>query len=476
MTSNAGPFGDPFEPPYDDPYAGVPSDTGIPSAALHDKQPPNDQAAEQAVLGAMLLSKDLPPLMHQILRADDFYKPAHGRIYDAIMKLSANEEPADAVTVADELDKEGELQRIVGAPSLHPRIAAVPSVANAPYYAHIVAEKALLRRLVDAGMRITSYGYAAADGMDVDAMVDRAQAEIYEVTERRHTEDYKSLEDVLQPTMDEIEEIARNDGKAAGVPTGFFHLDELTNGLHAGQMIIIAARPGVGKSTLALDIMRNCSLKHDKTSVMFSLEMGRIELTMRLLSAEAQVRLADMRGGRLDDADWGKLVKRMSEIADKPLYIDDSPNITMMEIRAKTRRLKQQHGLDLVVVDYLQLMSSGKKVESRQQEVAEFSRQLKLLAKELEVPVIAVSQLNRGPEQRNDKRPQVSDLRESGSLEQDADMVLLLHRPEMFDPNDVHAGEAEIIVGKHRGGPTGTVEVVSQLHFSRFVNKARDFD
>ena len=275
--------------------------------------------------------------------------------------------------------------------------------------------------------------------------------------------------------MEEIEEIAHNDGRS-GVPTGIFQLDDITNGLHPGQMIIIAARPGVGKSTLALDIMRNASIKNDLTSIMFSLEMGRNELTMRLLSAEAQIRLADMRGGKMDDADWGKLVRRMSEIADAPLYIDDSPNVTMMEIRAKARRLKQQKSLDLIVVDYLQLMTSGKKVESRQQEVAEFSRQLKLLAKELEVPVIAVSQLNRGPEQRNDKRPQVSDLRESGSLEQDADIVLLLHRPEMFDPNDVHAGEAEIIIGKHRGGPTGKVEVVSQLHYSRFVNKARDFD
>lgn len=442
---------------------------------IRGHQPPNDQAAEQAVLGAMMLSKDLPPLMHSIVRSEDFYKPAHSLIYDAIMKLSSNEEPADAVTVADQLEKEGTLQRIGGAPYLHTLIESVPSAANGTYYAHIVAEKALLRRLVEAGMRITSYGYAGAEGMEVDAMVDRAQAEIYDVTEKRQTEDYKSLEEVLTPTMEEIEEIARNDGRS-GVPTGIFQLDEITNGLHPGQMIIIAARPGVGKSTLALDIMRNASIKNGLTSIMFSLEMGRNELTMRLLSAEAQIRLADMRGGKMDDADWSKLVRRMSEIADAPLYIDDSPNITMMEIRAKARRLKQQKGLDLIVVDYLQLMTSGKKVESRQQEVAEFSRQLKLLAKELEVPVIAVSQLNRGPEQRNDKRPQVSDLRESGSLEQDADIVLLLHRPEMFDPNDVHAGEAEIIIGKHRGGPTGKVEVVSQLHYSRFVNKARDFD
>lgn len=442
--------------------------------SIHGQQPPNDQAAEQAVLGAMMLSKDLPPLMHAIVRSEDFYKPAHSLIYDAIMQLSSNEEPADAVTVADQLEKDGSLQRIGGAPYLHTLIESVPSAANGTYYAQIVAEKALLRRLVEAGMRITSYGYAGAEGMEVDTMVDRAQAEIYDVTERRQTEDYHALEDVLTPTMEEIEEIAHNDGKS-GVPSGIADLDNITNGFHPGQMIIIAARPGVGKSTLALDIMRNASINNGLTSIMFSLEMGRNELTMRLLSAEAQIRLGAMRGGKMKSEEWDKLVKRMAEIADSPLFIDDSPNVTMMEIRAKARRLKQQKDLHLIVVDYLQLMSSGKKVESRQQEVAEFSRQLKLLAKELEVPVIAVSQLNRGPEQRNDKRPQVSDLRESGSLEQDADMVLLLHRPEMFDPNDVHAGEAEIIIGKHRGGPTGTVEVVSQLHYSRFVNKARDF-
>lgn len=474
MPSNTGPFGDAFAPPYDDPYVVTSGSTTSSSESLADVQPPNDQAAEKAVLGAMLLSKDLPPLMHQIVRAEDFYTPAHGRIYDAIIKLSSNEEPADAVTVADQLEKDGELERIGGRPYLHTLIESVPSPASGPYYAQIVAEKALLRRLIDAGMRITSYGYAATEGMEVEEMVNRAQAEIYSVTEQRRTEDYKSLDEVLVPTMEEIDNIANSDGKALGILTGFLDLDNTLNGLRPGQMIIIAARPGMGKSTLALDIMRSCSLRQDKTSIIFSLEMGRTELTMRLLSAEANILFDKIRKGNMDGSDWDSLVKCMSEIADKPLYIDDSPSITMMEIRAKARRLKQQHGLDLIVVDYLQLMSSGKKVESRQQEVAEFSRQLKLLAKELEVPVIAISQLNRNSENRNDKRPQVSDLRESGSLEQDADVVLLLHRPAVFDPNDVHAGEAEIIIGKHRGGPTGTIEVVEQLHYSRFINKARD--
>ncbi|SHS88805.1 replicative DNA helicase [Mycobacteroides abscessus subsp. abscessus] len=320
---------------------------------------------------------------------------------------------------------------------------------------------------------MVQYGYAGAEGADVAEVVDRAQAEVYDVTDRRMSEDYVPLEELLQPTMDEIDAIASAGGISKGVPTGFTDLDEITNGLHPGQMIIVAARPGVGKSTLGLDFMRSCSIKHQLPSVIFSLEMSKTEIVMRLLSAEAKIKLGDMRSGRMSDDDWTRLARRMSEISEAPLYIDDSPNLTMMEIRAKARRLNQKAGLKLVVVDYLQLMTSGKKHESRQQEVSEFSRNLKLLAKELEVPVIAISQLNRGPEQRTDKRPQVSDLRESGSLEQDADMVILLHRPDAFERDDPRGGEADLILGKHRNGPTATITVAHQLHLSRFTNMAR---
>ena len=303
-------------------------------------------------------------------------------------------------------------------------------------------------------------------------MVDRAQAAVYEVTERRTSEDFVALEELLQPTLDEIDAIATRGGVALGVPTGFADLDAVTNGLHAGQMIIVAARPGIGKSTLGLDFARSCSVKHGMTSVVFSLEMSRSEIVMRLLSAEARIRLADMRSGRMSDDDWTRMARRMSEISEAPLFIDDSPNLTMMEIRAKARRLKQRHDLKLVVVDYMQLMTSGRKVESRQQEVSEFSRQLKLLAKELDVPVVAISQLNRGPEQRTDKKPMLADLRESGSLEQDADIVLLIHRPDAFEHDDPRAGEADLILAKHRNGPTRTVTVAHQLHYSRFVDLA----
>ena len=765
-----------------------------PPSEDYGRQPPQDLAAEQSVLGGMLLSKDAIADVLERLRPGDFYRPAHQNVYDAILSLYGRGEPADAVTVAAELDRQGLLRRIGGHLYLHDLIATVPMAANAGHYAGIVAEKALLRRLVEAGTRVVQYGYAGAEGADVAEIVDRAQAEIYDVADRRNSEDFVALEDLLQPTMDEIDAIASNGGLARGVPTGFTELDEVTNGLHAGQMIIVAARPGVGKalaldtplptpsgwttmaevgvgdvllgadglptrvvavtdvmlgrpcfevefsdgtvivadaahqwltetrasrksaqaaavrttaeiagslrcdtrdrrlnhsvvsaraldlpereylvapytlgawlgdgtsacaqitdadpeiimrieadgfiaedfparlrtlgvlgdkhipteylrgsetqrrallaglldtdgtvtvggsvqfcttnfrlmsdvaelivslgyrcrtstkrvrgrhessstahtltfstddqvfavprkaiahkdrrattgaarsrsrfivdvrrvatvpvrcvevdnaghmylaskamipthnSTLGLDFLRSCSIKNRLASVIFSLEMSKSEIVMRLLSAEAKIKLADMRSGRMTDDDWTRLARRMSEISEAPLYIDDSPNLTMMEIRAKARRLRQKANLKLVVIDYLQLMTSGKKHESRQVEVSEFSRQLKLLAKELEVPVIAISQLNRGPEQRTDKKPMLSDLRESGSLEQDADMVILLHRPDAFDRDDPRGGEADFILAKHRNGPTKTVTVAHQLHLSRFANMAR---
>ncbi len=715
--------------------------TDAPNEVDYGRQPPQDVAAEQSALGGMLLSKDAIADVLEKLRPHDFYRPNHQTVYEAILDLYGRGEPADAVTVAAELDRRGQLRRVGGAPYLHTLISTVPTAANAGYYAGIVAEKAILRRLVEAGTRVVQYGYAGAEGADVAEIVDRAQAEVYDVTDRRMSEDYAPLEELLQPTMDELDAVASAGGISKGVPTGFTDLDEITNGLHPGQMIIVAARPGVGKalsidtplptptgwttmgevqvgeellcpdgtatritratdvmigrpcyevefdfgttivadeehqwhtaagirttaqlqpgidtiaatrpldlkpielrtpghpapvhtfgagaylagdpyftnpteaaaaqvylrgsreqreavltalldtaaartgvqalvnadgslsipsgvdpeqitellaslgyitnhqeadgmitfragtqklphhavaealacvtgatyvecrhqivavrridsvpvrcvqvqhpdhlylagramipthnSTLGLDFMRSCSIKHQKASVIFSLEMSKSEIVMRLLSAEAKIKLADMRSGRMSDDDWTRLARRMSEISEAPLYIDDSPNLTMMEIRAKARRLNQKVGLKLVVVDYLQLMTSGKKHESRQQEVSEFSRNLKLLAKELDVPVVAISQLNRGPEQRTDKRPQVSDLRESGSLEQDSDMVILLHRPDAFERDDPRGGEADLILGKHRNGPTATITVAHQLHLSRFTNMAK---
>jgi replicative DNA helicase len=775
------------------------------------RTPPQDIAAEQSVLGGMLLSKDAIADVVETLRSNDFYRPAHELVFDSILDLYGRGEPADAVTVSAELTKRGALSRIGGPAYLHTLISSVPTAANAGYYARIVRERAVLRRLVDAGTRIVQLGYSGADGRgggDVDELVNNAQAEVYAVTETRSSEDYAPLSEIIEGAIDEIEASSHRGDGLTGVPTGFADLDRLTNGLHPGQMIVIAARPAMGKalaldtplatpdgwttmravrvgqqligadglptsvvaatevmhgrpcyevtfsdgstivadgqhqwltdtrasrrsrqqaasgsngyrshqtfpavrtteeifatlrteaagqrlnhsvtnaaplqlpdrellvspyvlgawlgdgtsagaqitsadpgivmrleaeechartgtlqarlrtvgvlgnkhipldylrasqrqrrdllaglldtdgtvgqtgavqfsvtherlardvfelvislgyrcsimkkavkgrtlesstaftlnfttdddvfhlerkrllhkerrvrqsqgresrfvtdvrpiasvpvrcvevanddhlylagrsmipthnSTLGLDIARSAAIHHHMASVMFSLEMGRNEITMRLLSAEARIPLQHMRKGTMREEDWTRLAKTMGDVSEAPLFIDDSPNMSLMEIRAKCRRLKQKHDLKLVVIDYLQLMTSGKKVESRQQEVSEFSRALKLLAKELQVPVIALSQLNRGAEQRTDKKPAMSDLRESGSIEQDADMVILLHREDAYEKESPRAGEADFIVAKHRNGPTDTITVAFQGHYSRFVDMA----
>jgi replicative DNA helicase len=386
-----------------------------------DRTPPQDMAAEQSVLGAMLISKDSIADVSEVVRGADFYRPSHELIHDAIIDLYGRGEPADPITVVAELQRRGELARVGGAPYLHTLSANVPIAANAGYYAEIVREKAILRRLVDAGTKIVQIGYAGEG--QVDDVVDQAQAEVYKITDRRSSEDYAPLSDIMDGVLDEIEAIGNREAGLYGVPTGFADLDDLTNGLHAGQMIIVAARPAMGKSTLALDLCRAASIHNNLTSCFFSLEMTRSEITMRLLSAEAKVPLNHIRNGQMDDGDWDKLARKMGEVSSAPMFIDDSPNMTMMEIRAKARRLKQRHDLRVIVIDYMQLMTSGRKVESRQLEVSEFSRQIKLLAKELEVPIIALSQLNRGPEQRSDKRPMMSDLRESGCLTADTRLM-----------------------------------------------------
>jgi replicative DNA helicase len=383
-----------------------------------DKSPPQDIAAEQSVLGGMLLSKDAIADVVEILKIHDFYRPVHATVFETILDLYGRGEPADGVTVAAALSDSGDLQRIGGVPYLHTLIESVPTAANASYYARIVSERAVLRRLVEAGTKIVQLGYGTGGngGRDVDDIVDLAQQAVYDVTERRVSEDFAVLADMLQPTLDEIEAVGATGGMMTGVPTGFSDLDRLLNGLHPGQLIIVAGRPGLGKSTASMDFARNAAIRANCASAIFSLEMSKIEIVMRLLSAEARVPLHVLRSGQLSDDDWTKLARRMGEISEAPIFVDDTPSMNLMEIRAKARRLKQRHDLKLIVVDYLQLMTSPKRTESRQQEVADLSRGLKLLAKEVECPVIAVSQLNRGPEQRTDKRPQLSDLRESGCM------------------------------------------------------------
>jgi replicative DNA helicase len=438
-----------------------------------DRTPPHDLLAEQSTLGGMLLSGDAVADVVESLRGTDFYVPKHELIFEAILSLYSHGEPTDVIAVTDELIKTGDLQRAGGADYLHSLTSIVPTAANAAYYASIVRERALLRRLVEAGTRIVQMGYNG-QGEALD-LVNNAQAEIYSVTGAEQAEDYVPLQIAVDAAVEEIEAARGRDGQMTGIPTGFSGLDQLTNGLHPGQMIVVAARPAMGKSTLALDFARAAAIKHNHPTIFFSLEMGKSEIAMRLMSAEGAVPLQSMRKGMLDSRDWTTIASTRGRINDAPLYIDDSPNMTLVEIRAKCRKLKQRVGLKMVVIDYLQLMTSGKRVESRQQEVSEFSRALKLLAKELQVPVIALSQLNRGPEQRSDKKPAISDLRESGSIEQDADMVILLHREAAYEKDSPRAGEADLIVAKHRNGPTDTITVAFQGHFSRFTDMAGDF-
>ena len=445
-------------------------DRPVDPAADGPRTPPHDLLAEQSALGGMLLSKDAVADVVEQVRGADFYVPKHELIYEAIQDLFAAGEPTDVIKVTDQLTKSGELQRAGGAEYLHTLAGIVPTAANAGYYAAIVAERAVLRRLVEAGTRIVQMGYAGEG--EVTDLVNRAQAEVYGVAGGNEAEDFVPLEIALGEAQHDLDAAQSRNGEMVGVPTGFAQFDKLTNGLHGGQLVIIAARPGLGKSTLALDFARAAAIKHELPTIFFSLEMGRSELAMRLMSAESDVFLKKMRTGGLEQEDLMRIARTSGQIAQKPLYLDDSPNMTLVEIRAKCRRLKQKHGLRMVIIDYLQLMTSGKRVESRQQEVSEFSRALKLLAKELDVPVIALSQLNRNSEQRADKKPQVSDLRESGSLEQDADMVLLLHRDGAYDREHPRGAVADLIVAKHRNGPTDSLEIAFQGHLSRFADIA----
>ena len=429
---------------------------------------PHNLEAEQSALGGMLLSQEAVAEVVEEIAGVDFYAGKHELIYNAILNLFGRGEPTDVIAVTDELNKQGNLLKAGGSDYLHSLASYVPTAANAGYYAKIVGDKAILRRLIDAGTRIAQSGYDSQG--EVEDLVNQAQAEVYKVSSQSSKEDYVGLSDSLEAAIHDIELAQNRGGEMTGTPTGFTDLDAYTHGLHAGQLIIVAARPAVGKSTFALDIARNASVRHNQATIFFSLEMGRSEIAMRMLSAESSIYLQSMRKGTISESDWTRLAAVRGRINDAPLYIDDSPNMSLVEIRAKCRRLAQQVDLKLVVIDYIQLMSSGKKVESRQQEVSEFSRALKLLAKELGLPVVALSQLNRQAEQSKDKRPELSHLRESGSLEQDADVVVLLHREGIYERDHPRAGEADLILAKQRNGPTGTVTVAFHGQYSRFVN------
>ncbi|ADH93473.1 Replicative DNA helicase [Arcanobacterium haemolyticum] len=442
------------------------------SNSQFERTPPHDIDAERSVLGGMMLSKDALADVSEMLDAQDFYRPAHATIFTVVISLFGAGQPADAITVAAELQRQGKLEQVGGRAVLHDLVSSVPTAANASYYATIVHEQAMLRRLVETGTRIAQLGYTT-DGGDVAELLNLAQSEVYSMSDSKTSNEYASLYEIIPGLVEELEMNSARDGQLAGLSTGFHDLDKVLLGLRPNQMIIVAARPGMGKTTLAMDFCRHIAIQENKPVAFFSLEMNRNELAMRMLSAESEVWLSKLISGELEQRDWERISRTLERVNQAPLYVDDSPNLTMMEIRSKARRMRQQHGIQLIVIDYLQLLTSGgRSPESRQQEVSEFSRSIKLLAKELEIPIIAIAQLNRETERRDSKKPQVSDLRESGSLEQDADVVILINRPK--DRDEMGAlPPAQVIVGKNRSGPTSDdIELEFQGSLTRFANYA----
>ncbi|MFF7184668.1 replicative DNA helicase [Streptomyces sp. NPDC008222] len=436
-----------------------------------ERIPPQDPAAEQCVLGGMLLSKRAIGEVLEVISAEDFYRPAHETIFCAIVDLYGKNEPADQITISNYLRELGILSKIGGLAYLGELVRSVPTAANAGYYAEIVRDCAIRRRIVEAGVRITEIGYAGEG--EAQQANDAAQAELAGVMKVQEDADSALLGEDLPDVVAELEKL-QSEGRAIGVSTGFNDLDSLLFGLHPGQMVIIAGRPGLGKSTLGVDFLRTACLRDGVPAAFFSLEMSRREVQHRIISAEARIGLHKIRGGNMTSEDWARFANQAERITAAPLTIDATPNRTVHQIKARCRQIKQKTGLGLVVIDYLQLLDSpGKKrPENRQVEVSEMSRSIKLMAKELGVPVVVLCQLNRGPEQRQDKKPMVSDLRESGSLEQDADVVILVHREDAYEPHSPRAGETDLIVAKHRAGPTATITVAAQLHYSRFVDMA----
>jgi len=434
-----------------------------------NRVPPRNLDAEQAVLGAMMLDKDAVFSVMDIVRSGDFYKEGHRVVFENLLLLSERGEPADLVTLVEQLARDNNLEKVGGVEYLASLINAVPSAANAGYYARIVSEKALLRSLINVSSRIAERGYE--DGIDARELIDEAEKMIFSVAQRKARDGFMPIKDLVVETFERIGQIKSQDG-VIGIPT-YRDLDHYLSGFQKSDLVIVAARPAMGKTSFCLNVAQNTAVKHGKTVAVFSLEMSKEQLAQRMLCAEARVDQSKVRMGFINSEEWRRLSAALGPLAEAPIYLDDSPGITALDVRAKTRRLQAERGLDLVVIDYLQLMSGGgRRTENRQQEISEISRSLKALARELDVPVVALSQLSRAVEQSADKRPNLSHLRESGALEQDADVVLFIHRPEYFDPETEKKGIAEIIVAKHRNGPVGTAELAFLKEYTKFMDLA----
>ncbi|GKV67337.1 replicative DNA helicase [Sporosarcina sp. NCCP-2331] len=434
-----------------------------------ERTPPHNNEAEQSVIGAIFLEPQALITASEILLPEDFYRIAHKKIFETMLVLSDKGQPIDLVTITEELKVKNELEDVGGISYLAELANAVPTAANIVHYANIVEEKSLLRRLIRVATGIVEDGYTRED--EVEALLGEAEKKMMEVSNRKNAGDFRHIKDVLVETYDNIELLHTRKGEVTGIPTGFRDLDKITAGFQRNDLIIVAARPSVGKTAFALNVAQNVATKTDENVAIFSLEMGAEQLVMRMLCAEGNIDAQVLRTGNLEADDWRKLTMAMGSLSNAGIFIDDSPGIRINEIRSKCRRLQQEHGLGMIMIDYLQLiMGSGRGSDNRQQEVSEISRSLKALARELKIPVIALSQLSRGVEQRQDKRPMMSDLRESGSIEQDADIVSFLYREDYYDKETEMQNMIEIIIAKQRNGPTGTVTLAFAKEYNKFLN------
>src|ERR687895_1368723 len=454
---------------------------GVPSGGANEAiVPPHDLDAERAVIGAMLVSEAAVSVVGEMLAAEDFYSETHRVLYGAMMRLYARGEPIDQLTLSDELRSVGEFDRIGGRQYVFRLVESVPTAANASRYAEIVRGKALLRAVIDAGSRIQQEAFSEPD--DVTQALDAAEQLIYGVSNRQLKDHLAPVSELAPSALEMIQRLYEQEGEVTGVESGFEDLDRLTTGFHKSDLIILAARPAMGKTAMALNILWHAAGDKGLPVAIFSLEMSKEQIVQRLISQTTRIRTQDLRSGNVKAEDWPKLVRGVAEVAKAPIWIDDTAGITLMEIRAKVRRLSSQlnaageRPLSLVVVDYLQLMVGGEarnRAENRQQEVAEISRGLKVLARDLDVPVLAIAQLSRAVEARHDKRPLLSDLRDSGAIEQDVDMVMFLYRDEYYNSDSDDRGIAEVIVGKHRNGPTGKVQLAWMEQYTKFASLAR---
>jgi replicative DNA helicase len=434
--------------------------------------PPQNLEAEESVLGAMMLAPGAIGAVSEVLSASDFYRESHGTIYRAALDLYSHGEPVDAITLADKLEERGELEQVGGRSRIHELAALVPATANAGHYARIVRDMSMLRGLISAGGSIQRLGWERPG--ETTELVDRAEQIVFELAQERVTSEFSHIETLLKDSFERITLLYEAGAELTGCPSGFRDLDKLTSGFQPGNLIVVAARPSMGKSALALCMAANLAVRHETPVALFTLEMSKTEVTQRLMCSEAKVESQRLRTGKLLQDDWPRLTAACDKLAKAPIYVDDTASVTMMEIRSKCRRLKSREpNLGLIIVDYLQLMTSGGTAENRVQEVSQISRALKILARDLDVPILALSQLSRAVEQRHDKRPILSDLRESGSIEQDADLVAFIYRDEYYNPEETdQQGLAEVILAKHRNGPTDAVKLSFLKRYAKFADLA----